>query len=77
MKLTQLAMLNVVNSEVCRKNNFCTNHESDNAEVQNQILMNQNYILMLLLKHEEVNITPLEEKIEKLQYDKVYDRWTT
>ena len=70
-----VAKLNVLSSVCCHKNSFHRNDPSDLESVMEQVLINQHYIMMLLLQQAGSDTTALEEKVEKIRFDTERNEW--
>jgi hypothetical protein len=67
---TQLMMMNLLNSNVCYKNNFHRpGFVPDTEEIIKQMLMNQHYIMLSLLELRGCDTKKLVDKIEEIHYD--------
>lgn len=68
-----ILITNYINSEICRKNQGSVQQ----AYTNQQILMNQNFIMLMLMEQAGINTDALKENIEKgikCEEDGIY-RW--
>lgn len=70
------ASINITNSEFVRQKNFDKDlGEFNQAEVLNQLLMNQQIITLLLLESANVDVSSIRAKMNSIYYNEEESRW--